>query len=83
MCNIIKAMPYNGCSQLVSISLKTKKYYIAHPPDACCPLFALRSVQLMTGEPRTRYSAPQLIGVSGACDPNKTPTLIYDLLLKV
>ena len=31
MCNIIKTMPYNGCSQMVSISLKTKKSFIAHP----------------------------------------------------
>ena len=31
VCNIIKTMPYNGCSQMVSISLKTKKSFIAHP----------------------------------------------------
>ena len=31
MCNIITTMPYNGCSQMVSISLKTKKSFIAHP----------------------------------------------------
>ena len=30
VCNIIKTMPYNGCSQMVSISLKTKKSFIAH-----------------------------------------------------
>ena len=36
-------------------------------PDACCPLLALRSTQLMTGEPRPRYSALQLLGESGAC----------------
>ena len=30
-CYIIKTMPYNGCSQMVSISLKTKKSFIAHP----------------------------------------------------
>ena len=36
---------------MVSISLKTKKYFIAHP-DVCCPLLALGSIQLMTGEPR-------------------------------
>ena len=35
--------------------------------DACCPLLALRSSQLMTGEPRPQYSALQLLGVSGAC----------------
>ena len=32
-------------------SLKTEKSFIAHP-DACCALLALRSIQLMTGEPR-------------------------------
>ena len=47
--------------------LKRKKSFIAHP-DACCPLLALRSIQLMTGEPRPRYSALQLLGESGACD---------------
>ena len=31
MCNIIKTMPYNGCSQMVSISLKMKESFIAHP----------------------------------------------------
>ena len=31
MCNIIKMMPYNGCSQMLRISLKTKFFYIAHP----------------------------------------------------
>ena len=31
VCNIIKTLPYNGCSQMVSISLKTKKSFIAHP----------------------------------------------------
>ena len=30
--NIIKTMPYNGCSQMVSISIKTKKKsFITHP----------------------------------------------------
>ena len=35
VCDIIKRMPYNGCSQMVSISLKTQKSFIAHP---CCLL---------------------------------------------
>ena len=67
MCNTIKMALYNGCSQLLHISLKAEKSFIAHP-DACCPLLALRSIQLMTGEPRPRYSALQLLGESGDCD---------------
>ena len=39
----------------------------AHPPLLCCALLALRSIQLMTGEPRPRYNALRLLGVSGAC----------------
>ena len=31
VCNIIKTVSYNDCSQIVSISLKTKKSFIAHP----------------------------------------------------
>ena len=31
MCNIIKMVPYNGCSQMLHISLKTEKSFIAHP----------------------------------------------------
>ena len=53
---------------------KTEKYLIAHP-DACCALLALRSIQPMTGEPRPRYSALQLLGVSGACAANGSSTL--------
>ena len=72
MCNIIKTMLYNGCSQTVSILLKMNKKK-SPTPDACCPLLALRSIQLMTGELRPRYSALQLLGVSGACDLITTP----------
>ena len=43
----------------------------AHPPLLCCALLALRSIQLMTGEPRPRYNALQLLGVSGACVLNQ------------
>ena len=31
MRNIIKMMPYNSCSQILAISLKTEKSFIAHP----------------------------------------------------
>ena len=53
MCNIIKMMPFHGCSQMVSISLKTKNI-LSPTPDACCPFLALRSIQLMAGEPVRR-----------------------------
>ena len=38
MCNIIETMSYNGCSQMVSISLKTNISFIAHP---WCLLFVV------------------------------------------
>ena len=43
-----------------------RKNLLLPTPDACCPLLALRSIQLMTGEPQPRYSALQLLGESGA-----------------
>ena len=45
-----------------------RKNLLSPTPDACCPLLALRIIQLMTGGPRPRYSALQLLGESGACD---------------
>ena len=42
------------------------KNLLSPTTDACCPLLALRSIQLMTGEPRPRYSALHLLGESGA-----------------
>ena len=69
VCNIIKMVPYNGCSQMLHILLKTEKS-LSPTPDACCPLLALRSIQLMTGEPQPRYSVLQLLGESGACGKN-------------
>ena len=48
-------------------ALRLKRKNLLSPtPDACCPLLALRNIQLMTGEPRPRYSALQLLGASGA-----------------
>ena len=44
-----------------------RKNLLSPTPDACCPLLALRIIQLMTGEPRPRYSALQLLVESGAC----------------
>ena len=67
MCNIIKMMPYNGCSHMLRISLKTEKNILLPTPDACGPLLALRSIQLMNAKPRPRHSALQLLGESGAC----------------
>ena len=43
-----------------------RKNLLSHTPDACCPLLAMRSIQLMTGEPRSRYSALQFLGESMA-----------------
>ena len=51
-------------------SLSNQALKSAHPSLLCCPLVALRNIQLMTGEPRPRYSALQLLGVSGACGWN-------------
>ena len=36
VCNIINMMPYNGCSQMLHISLKTEKSFIAHPWRLLC-----------------------------------------------
>ena len=49
-----------------------QKNLLSPTPDACCLLLALRSIQLMTGEPRTRYSTLQLLGQSGACGQHHT-----------
>ena len=46
-----------------------RKNLLSPTPDVRCALLALRDIQLMTGEPRPRYSALQLLGVSGACGP--------------
>ena len=66
MWNIIKMMPYNRCSQMLRISLKTE-IFLSPIRVACCPLLALRSNQLMTGKLRPRHSTLQLLGESGAC----------------
>ena len=44
-----------------------RKNLLSPTPDACCPLLALRGIQLMTGEPRPWYNALQSLGESGAC----------------
>ena len=36
VCNIINMMPYNGCSQCCTVSLKTEKPFIAHPWCLLC-----------------------------------------------
>ena len=62
VCNIIKTMPpYNGCSQMVSISLKTKKYFIAHP---WCLLSVVGLEEYLAHDLR---AATSVLGVSGAC----------------
>ena len=50
-----------------------RKNLLSPTPDSCCPLLALRSIQLMTGEPPPRYSMLQLLGESGACGCNTAP----------
>ena len=47
-----------------------RKNILSPTPDACCPLLAVRSIQLMTGEPRPWYSALQLLVESGDCELN-------------
>ena len=49
-----------------------KLVFLTSPCCSGCPApmntpQGLRSIQLMTGEPRPRYSALQLLGVGGAC----------------
>ena len=70
MCHVYKCMCYSFVELKWKIntgSLFNRTLNPAHPPLLCCALLALRSIQLMTGEPRPRYNALQLLGVSGAC----------------
>ena len=54
---------------MLHISLEMETFFIPH--NWCLlALLALRSIQLMTGKPRPRYSALQLLGESGACVVN-------------
>ena len=46
------------------------KNLLSPTPDVCSLLLALRSIQLMTGEPRPRYSTLLLLAESGACGLN-------------
>ena len=71
MCHVYKFMCYSFVELKLKIntrSLFNRTLNRAHPPLLCCALLALRSIQLMTGEPRPRYNALQLLGVSGACE---------------
>ena len=70
MCHVYKFMCYSFVELKLKIntrSLFNRTLNRAHPPLLCCALLALKSIQLMTGEPRPRYNALQLLGVSGAC----------------
>ena len=70
MCHVYKFIGYSFVELKLKIdtrSLFNRTLNPAHPPLFCCALLALRSIQLMTGEPRSRYNAIQLLGVSGAC----------------
>ena len=58
-----------------------RKNLLSPTPDARCALLALRSIQLMTGEPRPRYNALQLLGVSGACGPNSHQLAGWDFFV--
>ena len=71
MCHVYKFMCYSFVELKLKIntrSLFNRTLNRAHPPLLCCALLALRSIQLMTGEPRPRYNALQLLGVSEACE---------------
>ena len=70
MCHVYKFMCYSFVELKLKInsrSLFNRTLNRAHPPLLYCALLALRGIQLMTGEPRPRYNALQLLGVSGAC----------------
>ena len=70
MCHVYKFMCYSFVELELKINTKSlfnRTLNPAHPTLLCCALLALRSIQLMTGEPRPRYNALQLLGVSGAC----------------
>ena len=76
MCHVYKFMCYSFVELKLKIntrSLFNRTLNRAHPPLFCCALLALRSIQLMTGKPRPRYNALQLLGVSGACGPFHSP----------
>ena len=66
--NIIEKMPFMVYLEIQCITFKTEKNLLSPTPGSSGPLLALRNIQLMTGEPRHRYNALQLLGVSGACD---------------
>ena len=62
MCHVYKCMCYSFLELKLKInkrSLFNRTLSPAHPPLLCCALLALRSIQLMTGEPRPRYNALQ------------------------
>ena len=70
MCHVYKFMCYLFVELKLKINIRSlfnRTLNRAHPPLLCCALLALRSIQLMTGEPRPRYNALQLLGVIGAC----------------
>ena len=53
MCNIIKMLPYNGCSQMLHVSLKTEIFFIANP---CCLLSIVGLEEYSTHDWRTATS---------------------------
>ena len=82
MCHVYKCMCYSFVELKLKIntrSLFNPTLNPAHPPLLCCALLALRSIQLMTGDPRPRYSALQLLGVSGACGLSNAAKGVYKL----
>ena len=79
MCHVYKFMCYSFVELKLKIntrSLFNRTLNPAHPPLLCCALLALRSIQLMTSEPRPRYNALQLLGVSGACVQDNNLALV-------
>ena len=61
VCNIINTMPYNGCSQMLHISLKTEKSFIAHPWRPLCVVgleeYSAHDWRAATGTTRSSYLA--------------------------
>ena len=69
VCNIINMMPYNGCSQMLHISLKTEKSFYRPPLTPVVRCWPWGVFSLWVASRDLRYSALQLLGESGACDP--------------
>ena len=63
---VIKMMPYNGYSQMLCISLKTEKSFIAHP-WCLQPVVGLECIQWGWSAATARWGQGQWLGVSEPC----------------